>query len=47
MHREKLRAGAVSAIVNFQRVHGRILELHPPLANFSLACTDWVGIHYY
>ena len=38
--------GGDSAIGDFQRVHGRILELDPPLAPKTLACTDWVASHY-
>ena len=38
--------GADSAIGDFRRVFGRILELDPPLAPKTLACTDWVAFHY-
>ena len=42
----RAQRGADSAIGDFRRVFGRILELHPPLAPKTLACTDWVGFHY-
>ena len=38
--------GADSAIGDFRREFGRILQLHPPLAPKTLACTDWVAFHY-
>ena len=42
----RAQRGADSAIGDFQRAHGRILELDPPLAPKTLACTDWVASHY-
>ena len=42
----RAQRGGDSAIGDFQRVHGRILELDPPLAPKTLACTDWVASHY-
>ena len=42
----RAQRGADSAIGDFQRAQGRILELDPPLAAKTLACTDWVASHY-
>ena len=42
----RAQRGADSAIGDFRRAFGRILELHPPLAPKTLACTDWVAFHY-
>ena len=44
--RDDRNAGADSAIGDFRREFGRILQLHPPLAPKTLACTDWVASHY-
>ena len=38
--------GADSGIGDLWREFGRILQLHPPLAPKTLACTDWVAFHY-
>ena len=38
--------GADSGIGDLWREFGWILELHPPLAPKTLACTDWVAFHY-
>ena len=42
----RAQRGADSAIGDFRRAFGRILQLHPPLAAKTLACTDWVAFHY-
>ena len=46
MRKTRTQQGADSAIGDFQRAHGRILGLDPPLAAKTLACTDWVASHY-
>ena len=42
----RAQRGADSAIGELRCADSLILELHPPLAAITLACTDWVAFHY-